>query len=188
MVYIILEVSYLSNLEVHLSSTMNISKLVIKGTAKISLHERFTQLSKFQVSSSADWDPDYVRGSGGGGVTKAGISRYGQGASTNYREPSPEVRMNPALRRPASMPSYRERSVEAERMDRMLYRPSAAVTAAAKIKRKSIHQRLGVRARLSMPSYTPYMPYRPGGGIGARLGVRRWASTDSLADNKAPRR
>ena len=83
------------------------------------------------------------------------------------------------------MPSYRERSVEAERMDRMLYRPSAAVTAAAKIKRKSIHQRLGVRARLSLPSYTPY---RPGGGIGARLGVRRWASTDSLADNEAPRR
>ena len=165
---------------------MNISKLVIKGTAKISLHERFTQLSKFQVSSSSEWDPDYVRGSGGGGVTKAGISRYGRGASTNYnRDPSPEVRMNPALRRPASMPSYRERSVEAERMDRMLYRPSAAVTAAAKIKRKSIHQRLGVRARLSLPSYTPY---RPGGGIGARLGVRRWASTDSLVDSEAPRR
>ena len=166
--------------------TMNISKLVIKGTAKISLHERFTQLSKFQVSSSSEWDPDYVRGSGGGGVTKAGISRYGRAASANYhRDPSPEVRMNPTLRRPASVPwtpGHRERSVEAERL---LYRPSAAVTAAAKIKRKSIHQRLGVRARLSLPSYTPY---RPGGGIGARLGVRRWASTDSLADNEAPRR
>ena len=174
------------NLKLNLFLTMNISKLVIKGTAKISLHERFTQLKKFQVSSSSDWDPDYVRGSGGGGVTKAGISRYGRGASANYhRDPSPEVRMNPTLRLPASVPwtpGHRERSVEAERL---LYRPSAAVTAAAKIKRKSIHQRLGVRARLSLPSYTPY---RPGGGIGARLGVRRWASTDSLADNEAPRR
>ena len=169
------------NLKLNLFLTMNISKLVIKGTAKISLHERFTQLKKFQVSSSSDWDPDYVRGSGGGGVTKAGISRYGRGASANYhRDPSPEVRMNPTLRLPASVPwtpGHRERSVEAERL---LYRPSAAVTAAAKIKRKSIHQRLGVRARLSMP-------YRPGGGIGARLGVRRWASTDSLED-EGPRR
>ena len=171
-----------------MSGTMNINKLVIKGTAKISLHERFTQLSKLQVSSSAEWDSsDYVRGSGGGGVTKAGIARHGRGASANYhREPSPEVKMNP-LRRPASVPwtpprpKQREQSVEAERM---LYRPSAAVTAAAKIKRKSIHQRLGVRARLSMPPYRP----RPGGGIGARLGVRRWASSDSVADTWDPPR
>lgn len=118
---------------------MNINKLVLKGTGKISLHERFTQLSKFQVPAvkvgvSDEWDNDYVRGSGAGGVTRAGVGRYGRGAT---RELSPEQQPHVTRVRPSSVPVARERS-----MDRPLYRPgpSAAVTAAAKLKRRSIHQ------------------------------------------------
>ena len=92
-----------------------------------------------------------------------GVSRYGHGASANYtRDLSPQM---PSLRRPRSVPSYREPSVET---DRMLYRPSATVMAANRIKKRSIHQRLGVRARLSMPRYR------------AGAGLRSWGSSDSV--------
>ena len=135
-------------------------KLVLKGTSKISLHERFTQLSKFQVKDESNGgyhrEPEVS-------FVGTGVSRYGRGASANYtRDLSPQM---PSLRRPRSVPSYREPSVET---DRMLYRPSAAVMAANKIKKRSIHQRLGVRARLSMPRY------RPGAGM------RSWGSEDSV--------
>ena len=128
---------------------MNINKLVLKGTGKISLHERFTQLSKFQVPavkvgvSEGEWDSDYVRGSGAGGVTRAGVGRYGRGAT---RELSPEQQQHVTRVRPSSVPVARERSV-----DRPLYRPgpSAAVAAAAKLKRRSIHQ---VRRKTKIPT------------------------------------
>ena len=73
---------------------MNINKLVLKGTGKISLHERFTQLSKFQVPAvkvgvSDEWDNDYVRGSGAGGVTRAGVGRYGRGATRGLSPEQP---------------------------------------------------------------------------------------------------
>ena len=89
--------------------------------------------------------------------------------------------------RPTSMPhmsqQYRERSVDRERL---LYRPSAAVSAARNLKRKSIQQRLGVKARLTMPVY------RPGAGLQSnnRLlgGARRWGSTESVNSNNVVRR
>ena len=134
---------------------MNINKLVLKGTGKISLHERFTQLSKFQVPavkvgvSEGEWDSDYVRGSGAGGVTRAGVGRYGRGAT---RELSPEQQPHVTRVRPSSVPVARERSV-----DRPLYRPgpSAAVAAAAKLKRRSIHQVDRKRKHLSKTCFKP---------------------------------
>ena len=143
-------------------------KLSLKGTSKITLHERFTQLSKIHVPPVSDtWDSDISdhvpRGSG--------VSRYGRGASEGLlRRPNIGRQTSPTIIRPTSMPTYRERSVDTERM---LYRPSAAVMAANKLKRRSIQQRLGVKARLSLPRYRPGAGLMWGGG-------RRWGSTESL--------
>jgi len=182
---------------------MNLNKLVLKGTGKISLHDRFTQLSKIQVNpKTSDWgdhEDGYSEPMGNG------VSRYGRGASEGVlrrpkaafasngyskyapqpRQPSPTI-IRPAPR-PTSMPhmsqQYRERSVDRERL---LYRPSAAVSAARNLKRKSIQQRLGVKARLTMPVY------RPGAGLQSnnRLlgGARRWGSTESVNSNNVVRR
>ena len=143
---------------------MNINhKLVLKGTAKISLHERFTQLSKFQVTEDNHHDYDRGHDRGGQSLGGGGVSRYGRGASASYpRDLSPQIQRP----RPSSLPFNMDR-------ERLLYRPSAAVTAAAKLKRKSIQQRLGVKARLTMPRYRP----------GAGLGQARWGSTDSINSN-----
>ena len=62
--------------------------------------------------------------------------------------------------RPSSVPY-------SPRARRDMWLPSPAVTAAARIKKKSIQQRLGVKARLSLP--------RRGWG-----GLRGWDSEDSL--------
>ena len=154
---------------------MNINhKLVLKGTAKISLHERFTQLSKFQVTEDhhQDYDRGHDRQVGGG------VSRYGRGASAQYpRDLSPEIQRP----RPSSVP-YNSVTSRTEDRDRLLYRPSATMQAAAKLKRRSIQQRLGVKARLTMPRY------RPGGGLGHRLGQARWGSTDSINSNNMANR
>jgi len=176
---------------------MNLNKLVLKGTGKISLHARFTQLSKIQVNPKTS---DYGDNDDGFNSEPIGmgVSRYGRGASEGVlrrpkaafssngyskyapqqRQPSPTIiRQAP---RPNSMPNmqpYRERSVDRERL---LYRPSAAVSAARNLKRKSIQQRLGVKARLTMPVY------RPGGGLSG--GARRWGSTESLSNNVVRRR
>ena len=147
---------------------MNINhKLVLKGTAKISLHERFTQLSKFQVTEDNHHDYDRGHDRGGQSLGGGGVSRYGRGASASYpRDLSPQIQRQA---RPSSLPFNMDRE--------RLWRPSAAVTAAAKLKRKSIQQRLGVKARLTMPRY------RPGAGLGHRLGQARWGSTDSINSN-----
>ena len=138
---------------------MNINhKLVLKGTAKISLHERFTQLSKFQVTEDNHQDYDRGHDRGGQSLGGGGVSRYGRGASASYpRDLSPQIQRP----RPSSLPFNMDRE--------RLWRPSAAVTAAAKLKRKSIQQRLGVKARLTMPRYRP--------------GQARWGSTDSINSN-----
>ena len=148
---------------------MSIQKIVLKGTGKISLHERFTQL-KFEGTNS-DWDS----GSNGvGGLRGGGVGRHGQGASRSYpRAQSPQYNM--LQRRPSSvLYSPRERSehrgVRSGFGRKPQFGPSASIVAAARLKKRSIQQRLGVRARLTLPRY------RLGGGA-------RWDSTGSLNSN-----
>ena len=123
---------------------MNINKIVLKGSSKMSLHERFTQLSKFQP---AHLEPEVevgVRvGRGGGG---GGVSRYSRGVSQPLGRDLSPVRLGSRLgaRRPSSVPY-------SPRPRRDLWGPSPSVTAAARLKRRSIQQRLGVKARLSLP-------------------------------------
>ena len=117
---------------------MNINKIVLKGTSKMSLHERFTQLSKFQpthLEPEVEFD---VRGGGGGG---GGVSRYSRGVSQPLGRDLSPARLGSRLgaRRPSSVP-YSPRG----RRDLGWGQPSPAVSAAARIKRKSIQQRLGV--------------------------------------------
>ena len=145
-------------------------KLVLKGTGKISLHERFTQLSKIQVPSEPAWNGHSREPEVTFIGSSSGVSRYGRGSSTSFsRDLSPQL---PSLRRPRSVPTTQTRDTSVQPEQR-LYRPSAAVTAARHLKRRSIHQRLGVRARLSLPRYTP----------GA--GLRSWGSEDSVISNNA---
>ena len=150
--------------------SMALQKIVLKGTGKISLHERFTQL-KFEGPHSV-----LEGGSEAAPVRDGGVSRYSQGASRSYpRSTSPQY--NFSVKRPSSLLySARERSVERNvrnGIDRKpLFGPSSTMIAAARIKRKSIHQRLGVRARLSLPRYRMSL----GGGS-------RWGSTGSLSSN-----
>ena len=153
------------------TSFMSIQKIVLKGTGKISLHERFTQL-KFEGTHS-DWDG----GSGGvGSLRGGGGGRHGQGASRSYpRAQSPQYNM--LQRKPNSvLYSARERSEERGLRSgfgrKPQFGPSATIVAAARLKKRSIQQRLGVRARLSLPRY------RVGLGGGAR-----WGSTGSLNSN-----
>ena len=131
----------------------------------MSLHERFTQLSKFQPSHSEPEVEVGLRGRVGGG----GISRYSRGASQPFTRDLSPARLGSRLAaRPSSVP-YSPRV----RRDMGWGLPSPSVTAAARIKRKSIQQRLGVKARLSLPSR--------GWGV-----LRGWDSEDSLnsgADN-----
>ena len=108
---------------------MNIPRIVPKGTSKISLHERFTQLSKSQVPHLDDDTEVSVTGLSPRG---GGVGRYGRGSSAA---------------RPTRLP-YSPRMAEREQQ----YGPSPAMTAAAKIKKRSIRQRLGVKARLSLPT------------------------------------
>ena len=155
----------------HLDSSMSIQKIVLKGTGKISLHERFTQL-KFEGTHS-DWEG----GSAGvGAVRGGGVGRHGQGASRSYpRDPSPQYNY---LQRKQSRPtsvlySPREKSEERSLRNGLerkpQFGPSATIVAAARLKKRSIQQRLGVRARLSLPRF------RMGMGGGAS-----WGSTGSL--------
>ena len=138
---------------------MNINKIVLKGSSKMSLHERFTQLSKFQpahLESEVEVGVRVGRGGGGGGV-----SRYSRGVSQPFsRDLSPPRLGSRLASRPSSVPY-------SPRARRDLWGPSPSVTAAARIKRKSIQQRLGVKARLSLPR-------RAWGGL------RGWDSEDSL--------
>ena len=141
---------------------MNIHKIVLKGSSKMSLHERFTQLNKFKPSPSEPEVEAGFRGRVGGGGG-GGISRYSRGATQPFtRELSPARLSSRLAARPSSVP-YSPRV----RRDMGWGLPSPAVTAAARIKRKSIQQRLGVKARLSLPSR------------GWRV-LRGWDSEDSL--------
>ena len=143
-----------------MNSRLNIHKIVLKGSSKMSLHERFTQLSKFQPTHSEPEVEVGVRLGGGGG---GGISRYSRGATQPFsRDLSPARLRSRLAGRPSSVP-YSPRG----RRDLGWGQPSPAVSAAARIKRKSIFQRLGVKARLSVKS---------------RLGLpmRGWDSEDSL--------
>jgi len=154
---------------------MSIQKIVLKGTGKISLHERFTQL-KFEGTNS-DWENGV--GSGVEALRGGGVGRHGQGASRSYpRDPSPQYNyLQRKPNRPSSvLYSPRERSEERGVSNgigrKPQFGPSASIVAAARLKRKSIHQRLGIRARLSLPRF--------------RLGVGggdRWGSTSSLNSN-----
>ena len=151
---------------------MSIQKIVLKGTGKISLHERFTQL-KFEGTHS-DWEG----GSGAGALRGGGVGRHGQGASRSYpRDPSPQYNY---LQRKQSRPTSvlynpreksEERGLRNELERKPQFGPSATIVAAARLKRRSIHQRLGVRARLTLPRF------RMGMGMG---GGASWGSTGSL--------
>ena len=138
------------------SARMNINKIVLKGSSKMSLHERFTQLSKFQP---AHLEPEVEFGVRGGG---GGVSRYSRGVSQPLSRDLSPARLGSRLgaRRPTSVPY-------SPRPRRDLWGPSPSVTAAARIKKRSIQQRLGVKARLSLP--------RRGWG-----GLRGWDSEESL--------
>ena len=139
---------------------MNIHKIVLKGSSKMSLHERFTQLNRFQPCHTEPEVEVGLRGSGGGGG--GGISRYSRGASQPFTRDLSPARLGSRLAaRPSSVP-YSPRA----RRDLWAH-PSPSVTAAARIKKKSIQQRLGVKARLSLP--------RRGWG-----GLRGWDSEESL--------
>ena len=114
---------------------MNIPRIVLKGTSKLTLHERFTQLSKIQ-GPNTDHDAELsVR-------TVTGVSgRLRRGASSE---------------RPTRLP-YSPRKAERD----LQFGPSPAVSAAARIKRRSIRQRLGVKARLSLPRRSWYSQESP---------------------------
>ena len=103
---------------------MNIPRIVPKGTSKISLHERFTQLSKSQVTHLDDDPEESVTGLSPRG---GGVGRYGRGSSAA---------------RPTRLP-YSPRMAEREQQ----YGPSPAMTAAAKIKKRSIRQMTRIRNR-----------------------------------------
>ena len=156
---------------------MSIQKLVLRGTGKISLHERFTQL-KFEGASS-DWEMS----NGVEGVRGGGVGRHGQGASKSYpRDTSPPFNyLKREQNRPSSLQLYSARERSEDREGRLVSRvfdrkpqfgPSATIAAATRLKRRSIQQRLGVRARLTLPRHRMEM----GGGV-------RWGSTGSLNSN-----
>ena len=116
---------------------MNIPRIVLKGTSKITLHERFTQLNKFQGNNIDHHTELSVRTVNGGGRLR------GREASSERPE------------RPTRLP-YSPRKAERDQ-----FGPSPAVSAAAKIKRRSIRQRLGVKARLTLPGNNWYSQESP---------------------------
>ena len=107
----------------------------MKGTSKLTLHERFTQLSKIQGTNTDHEAELSVR------TVTGGSGRLRRGTSSE---------------RPTRLP-YSPRTVERDQQ----FGPSPAVTAAARIKRRSIRQRLGVKARLSLPRRSWYSQQSP---------------------------
>lgn len=69
---------------------------------------------------------------------------------------------------------------------RSLYAPSATMLAANRIKKKSIHQRLGVRSRISLPPQSTYNIYEPPSRRSGMGFLDRWGSGGSL--RQGPRR
>ena len=147
---------------------MSIQKIVLKGTGKISLHERFTQL-KFE--GSHDWETNNVDT----GLRRGGVDRYAQGSSRSYSRESSSLYTNlqQSNNRPSSLLySARDRSVQRSigtSLEKKPFGPSSTILAATRIKRKSILQRFGVKARLSMSRSRFNFTNR-----------NRWGSTGSL--------
>jgi len=175
---------------------MSIHKVVLKGTGKISLHERFTQLKFEQKPVPQQAAPPPSRSYG---QSQSALRGYG-GAKPRSRTPD-QPRYSAARRRSESPPVSRFNSrAPAQRLQQqqqqlrnqssMYSRKSSSSTmlAANRIKKKSVYLRLGVRPGQrfapKIPVWEePYTPPRQSYGMSRSASMNslsRWNSQGSL--------
>jgi len=202
--------------------TLPLQKLVLKSTSKMSLNDRFTQLAFSSAGWSEDqdtrveprieprvtraqtWNEDFnPRGQQRQHTWNTGIQDRGARGTTlpadtrRRQEPSPRpvMRKDPA----ASMPPYTpfKHMEEPSSMGlalRRIHEKSTTISATRLKNKSNIRQRLGVRARLTLPVYRPRYQYQSGAGRGyfnnspSVYRWNRWGSTDTLHElRQAPR-
>ncbi|XP_023343186.1 chromatin target of PRMT1 protein isoform X2 [Eurytemora carolleeae] len=166
---------------------MSVNKLVLKGTGKMSLHERFTQLSSQIVKQEIKPQPQFTR--------QSQISRQTSHSTMRSYEYSPSTPRSRTPDQPRYAPRRRSES-PVGRMSRprnqplrspygVSVRPSSTVLAANRIKKKSVYLRLGVRPTMSsgIPVWAePYTPRQNMGGMrSAQSGLSRSTSMNSLS-------
>jgi len=152
---------------------MSFTKLVLKGTGRMSLHERFTQLKFDQKSQTTQAAArDTLRAPQP--RTSHSASRSYEYSSTSMRSRTPDMPRYSASRRRSMSPATVQRRPPSVRNQSVPNRnpyssKSSTLLAANRIKKKSVYLRLGVR---------------PGGGPRMSSGIPVWAEPYSLKRNR----